>query len=114
MTYKVKMNNNTNRIVLNKLQTRMQEYAADVEANMIKVMKHLPQPSRPGHPPRIDTANLVLSITSESRRQNNKIKVRVGTNVDYGLYLELGTEKMVPRPWIRQALRKTHRNINRI
>lgn len=28
----------------------------------------------------------------------------VGTNVQYGLFLEFGTENMLPRPWLRPAL----------
>ena len=112
MTYKVKMNRMTDKLVMDRLQKRMQTYAADVEVNMKVVMKRKPYPSAPGQPPRIDTGNLIRSITSEMKREHNKIAIRIGTNVDYGRYLELGTEKMKPRPWIRQALRKTHRRYN--
>lgn len=64
------------------------------------------QPSRPGQPPRVDTGLLRSSITHEVESDLFSVEARVGTNVKYGLFLEIGTEKMEPRPWLRPALMK--------
>jgi len=61
-------------------------------------------PSNPGEPPRIDTKKLHDSIKTETQQNGDGVETRVGTNVDYGLYLELGTKKILPRPWLRPAL----------
>lgn len=63
--------------------------------------------SLPGEPPHVDTGRLRSSITHEVEETLFGIIGRVGTNVEYGRYLELGTSKMLPRPWLRPALRKT-------
>jgi len=34
----------------------------------------------------------------------------VGSAVEYGVYLEFGTEKMSPRPWFRPAIREFRAN----
>ncbi len=34
--------------------------------------------------------------------------------VNYGLYLEMGTSKMAPRPFLRPALRRTKRKVVKI
>lgn len=60
-------------------------------------------PSRPGEPPRVDMGRLRSSITHEIVGMVG----RVGTNVKYGRYLELGTSKMLPRPWLIPALKKS-------
>lgn len=67
-------------------------------------------PSRPGEPPHVDTGRLRASITHEIDRSFFNIIGRVGTNVDYGRDLELGTSKMLPRPWLRPAMRRTLRS----
>lgn len=64
-------------------------------------------PSRPGEPPRVDMGRLRSSITHEIVSELRGIVGRVGTNVKYGRYLELGTSKMLPRPWLIPALKKT-------
>lgn len=56
-------------------------------------------PSKPGEPPKIVTAHLRLNIKKEARG----IEARVGTNVPYGKYLELGTRLMASRPWLFRA-----------
>ena len=53
--------------------------------------------SRPGEPPHIDTKNLHESIKTETEKDRNSVETRIGTNVDYGLYLELGTRDILPR-----------------
>lgn len=67
--------------------------------------------SKPGRPPRIDTGFLVNSILAVG----SGLKYRVGTNVAYGKYLELGTSNMKARPWLRPAFLQVEDKIkNRI
>lgn len=64
------------------------------------------QPSRPGEPPHVDTGRLRASITHEGPQPSdtgNEREVRVGTNVNYGRFLEQGTRFIEPRPWLRPA-----------
>lgn len=64
-------------------------------------------PSRPGEPPRKQTGRLQSSIAHELRVRGlfgRGLLARVGTNVKYGRWLELGTRRMAPRPWLRRAL----------
>jgi HK97 gp10 family phage protein len=59
--------------------------------------------SEPGEPPRKQTGRLRASVTYEV--DESSLSARVGTNVTYGKYLELGTKKGIkPRPWLRRAL----------
>lgn len=57
--------------------------------------------SEPGEPPRYRTRDLLNSIQSTFE---GPALVRVGTHLLYGLWLELGTIKMKPRPWLRAGL----------
>ena len=61
-----------------------------------------PPRSSPGAPPHKDTGNLHDSITSEV--DAGQMTARVGTDLDYGLFLEVGTSKMAARPWLRRSL----------
>jgi HK97 gp10 family phage protein len=57
--------------------------------------------SRPGDPPAPDTGTLRNSIAHEVVSSQ---RVRVGTNVEYAPFLEFGTARMAPRPFMRPAL----------
>lgn len=59
--------------------------------------------SREGEPPRTRLGNLRASIDRESK--DDGLTQRVGTSFKYGFWLEWGTVKMKPRPWLRPALR---------
>jgi len=69
-------------------------------------------PSGPGEPPRRRTGRLSGSIAHEVDRQS--LVARVGTNVKYGKFLELGTSKMSARPFIRPSLARMQGTIARI
>lgn len=58
--------------------------------------------SAPGEPPASDTGNLVRSITTQYDRSTLTGKVIV--TAAYGPYLEFGTAKMAPRPFLRPAV----------
>lgn len=67
------------------------------------------EPSKPGQPPRWRTRTLIGSVfydVDESEQAGI-----VGTPVDYGRHLELGTTNMAARPWLRPSL---YRNLQRI
>jgi HK97 gp10 family phage protein len=67
--------------------------------------------SAPGEAPAVQTGNLVRSIASDKPRALTR---DVGTNVKYGVYLEFGTRKMAPRPFLKPALKKSLRAIKGI
>jgi HK97 gp10 family phage protein len=67
--------------------------------------------SAPGEPPYKQTGRLRMSIAREMVGQTT---ARVGTNIKYGLYLELGTRSMSARPWLRRALAERRAKIARI
>lgn len=49
----------------------------------------------------VDTGNLRRSI---EHGDDGKDTAYVGTNVEYGKYVEYGTSKMKPRPFLKQAV----------
>ena len=57
--------------------------------------------SAPGNAPNTDTGKLASSIAVE---KTGKTEYEIGTNLDYGEHLELGTKFMLPRPWLYPAL----------
>jgi phage gpG-like protein len=70
-------------------------------------------PSAPGEPPRKQTGRLRASVTYEV--DDASLTARVGTNVEYGKYLELGTKRgIAPRPWLRRALAECRARIEQI
>ena len=71
-----------------------------------------PPPSAPGEPPGKDTGRLRASVSHEVDR--GKMVARVGTNVVYGKFLELGTRKMAARPWLRKAFNENYAKLMKI
>lgn len=66
-------------------------------------------PSYAGNPPAPDTGTLMRSITHEVTMQGREVVGEVGSiisNSDYPKYLEYGTSKMKPRPWLSASLIK--------
>jgi phage gpG-like protein len=59
-------------------------------------------PSRPGEPPHKQTGRLRGSVADALYPESTT--ARVGTNVKYGRWLELGAAHMAARPWLRRAL----------
>jgi len=98
--------------------------------------------SAPGQPPHRRTSRLVGSIStawsagkrrgagqsqgsggkaaragdrlSQVRAKKGEFVVRVGTNVEYAPYLEFGTRKMKPRPYLRPVYNKYCASLNAI
>lgn len=69
-------------------------------------------PSKPGEPPHKQKGDLRASVTHE--RDGSRLLFRVGTNKEYGRWLELGTANMAARPWLRRALIDQARRIRNI
>lgn len=65
--------------------------------------------SKPGFAPNTDTGSLVKSIGFEVDASKNQAVV--GTNLDYGAWLEFGTRDIAPRPWLLPAFRKNLRAV---
>ena len=65
-----------------------------------KKLRYGAHPSAPGEPPRKQTGRLLASVAWEV----SGLVGRVGTNLPYGRWLELGTRLMAARPWLRRAL----------
>ena len=72
--------------------------------------KYGSEPSAPGEPPRKQRGTLRASVSVDADDK----ECRVGTNLKYGLYLELGTRKLKARPWLRRALAETESKIKPI
>lgn len=69
-------------------------------------------PSNPGEPPHKVTGQLQRSVTSQPSADG--LNYLVGTNIPYGSFLEFGTSKMAPRPWLRPTLFENQTEIMRI
>ena len=70
-------------------------------------------PSAAGDPPRKQTGRLRGSVAWELVQAGLSWVARVGTNVKYGRWLELGTKRMAARPWLRRALKEMGPTIER-
>lgn len=83
--------------------------------------------SLPGQPPSVDTGILRSSMAHTVKKEGSGVTGEVGTDIDYirtnseigtdvnyGLYLELGTVNMMPRPFLRPALKKNEAAIEAI
>jgi len=92
-------------IVVERLDAAAALVVATAKAAMREPKTGKPGPKRtrsaPGEAPasQLDTLRKRISYDAPS-----KLVRRVGTNVDYGLFLELGTATIKPRPWLEVSL----------
>lgn len=70
------------------------------------------EPSAPGEAPKKVRGDLQRSITYQM--DNDKLGARVGTNLIVGFFLEMGTSKMAPRPFLRSTLIEEQAKIEQI
>lgn len=61
------------------------------------------QASAPGEYPAADTGRLHQSITATVADRPESLTIQVSANVEYASYLEHGTSKMEPRPFLSRA-----------
>lgn len=52
----------------------------------------------------VDTGRMRSSITHNVERQGDEVVGQFGTNVEYSIYVELGTRNMAAQPFLRPAL----------
>lgn len=62
--------------------------------------------SSPGNPPRPDTGELLNSITHTA---TGPLEETIHDQVEYGKYLEFGTEHIEARPWMKPVFEKWNR-----
>ena len=60
------------------------------------------QASAPGEYPKSLTGQLVASLFKRVS-SSTALTAEVGTGLDYGKFLEFGTSRMLPRPWLRPS-----------
>lgn len=90
----------------------MRDTAIDTSKTYGKKGHH---PSLPGNPPAVDTGTLRRSVTYQV--DENELVGYVGSNLKnppYGAYLEFGTSRMKPRPWLKPATEKSMEKIKEI
>lgn len=68
------------------------------------------QASAPGDPPAIDTGNLVNSIHNET----DDMKSTVHIDAEYAGYLEYGTTRMAPRPYVAPAVELCRQRLQKV
>jgi len=69
-----------------------------------KTVEH--RASAPGHPPAPDTGRLRASVSTEVIRGLDDVTGIVAVNAEYAAHLELGTEKIKPRPYLSRIPRE--------
>lgn len=69
-------------------------------------------PSLPGQPPNADTRQLDMSLAVIADRRSMEVEVRA--SAPYAAHLEYGTSWMAPRPYLRPAMQRNKRTINRL
>lgn len=90
----------------------MDHTARDTSKSYFTNNKKIPHhPSLPDNPPAVDSGRLKGSINYEVSVEKNEVVGRVGSTLNnpdppYGAYLEFGTAKIQPRPWLRPAMQK--------
>jgi len=62
----------------------------------------------------VDTGRLRASITHETEKSGDEVIGRVGTNVEYGVYVEYGTDRASAKPYLRPALENNKGKIKRL
>ena len=98
------------------IQREAQEGMRDTAVDFSKTYgKHGHHPSLPGNPPAVDTGTLRRSVTYSVDEKN--LTGYVGSVLNdppYGAYLEYGTSRMKPRPWLKPATEKSMETIKKI
>jgi len=70
------------------------------------------QASAPGQYPASDTGRLASNVRFELP-SGGSMTGRVGTNIQYGAYLEFGTSRMEARPWLLPSFEKAKANVEK-
>lgn len=70
--------------------------------------------SAPGEPPAVQTGQLRNSIDTNVYSEGRSVKGEVGTKLMKGLWLEKGTSKIKPRPWLEPSFDKSLERVREI
>lgn len=70
--------------------------------------------SAPGEAPARDSGDLLRSMRIDGRRAAEGALITVACTSGYGHYLEFGTSKMLPRPFMRPLMNENQVQIKRI
>jgi len=70
--------------------------------------------SRPGEPPATDTGRLLDSLTSDVKVRAGDVTGLVMAQTEYAAALELGTDKMAARPFLRPSVTENKLKILRM
>ena len=97
--------------VCNEVERTAKELMRDTEVNQnVTYGKRGHHPSLPGNAPAVDSGLLRQSVTHSIELDGkNNVTGYVGSVINdppYPLYLEFGTSKMKPRPWLSAAVIK--------
>lgn len=104
MSVEVEITNNFEEVgkaIANQVEQALIAIGAEAEANAIKELDAVVY-STPESPLYVRTGRLRNSIASQVEMSEEA--VYVGTNVEYAAYVEFGTVKMRPRPYLRPAV----------
>lgn len=74
-------------------------------------------PSLPNNPPAVDMGTMIISITHSIEIEGGEGVGYVGSILkkpEYPAYLEFGTSKMKPRPWLKPAVEKSMDFMNKL
>ena len=72
------------------------------------------QASAPGEAPATDTGRLIASGRAGAEVKGDVIRALVEYKVDYAAYLEFGTRKMAPRPYLIPAIERNRARIAKL
>lgn len=67
-------------------------------------------PAAPGDPPGVDTGTLRASMR---REKTGALEQTISDGVEYGIYLEDGTERIAPRPFVRPAFERARARVEK-
>lgn len=70
------------------------------------------QASAPGEYPMTDTGRLASNVIT-LLPSGSSIEGQVGTNIEYGTFLEFGTSRMAARPWLLPSFEKAKVDVSK-
>lgn len=94
-----------------------QQMMRAVSVPVVKVKGKVTQRSRPGEPPRLETGFGRAGIRDRVEQDGAgkwHLKISVVRNAIYMLFLEFGTKRVKPRPWLVSTWKKNQKQVERI